>query len=81
MVLRPHSPFQSAVDAVGPPGSLVQPRVNEKLFSCRIVHNDVLAGEIFCENPGAYFGGLKVFRPLNPIGVAVRLLLENIKRC
>jgi hypothetical protein len=81
VVLSHHSPFQSAGDTVGLPWSLVRPRAYEKPLACRIVHNDVLAGDIFCENSDARFGSLKVFRPLNPMGVAVQSLLENIEWC
>jgi len=63
---------KSSGDTVGLSWNLIQPRANENLFACRIAHNDVLAGEVFCENPGACFGGLKVFRPLNPIGAPVQ---------
>ena len=73
--------FQLLLNVVkSPQGELVQPRAKEKVFARGIVNDDVLARENCCENLDARFGSLKVFRPLNPMGVPVRLLLENIKR-
>jgi hypothetical protein len=53
MMLWPHSPFQSAGDAVGLLSSLVQPRASEKLFTCRGVNDKALARKSFCESLGA----------------------------
>ena len=74
--------FQLLLNVVkSPQGELVQPRANEKLFACRIDNDEVLAGKGFSEITGTCFGTLKVFHPLNPVGIAVRLQLENIERC
>jgi len=54
---------------------------NEGLIASRIIDNHILTGKKFCQDSGACCRSINVLCSLNPVGIAVRLLSRNFKRC
>ena len=62
-------------------GKLVHIRFNQQFLPGCVVHNEVLTGKDLGQRADADFGCLQVLRRLDPMGIAVRVQLENVKRC